>query len=81
VTCKTVILGERRYTILKKLVTCSVSINFVILFIWQVMQEAVGVCVWVTNSVLQTNLAETTTFHLPSSFEEHLVHRFNFNLV
>lgn len=67
---------------MKELVTCSVSVNCVILFIWQVMQEAVGsVRVWVTNSVLQTNLAETAIFHLPSSLEEHLVHQFNFNLV
>jgi len=79
VTCETVIF-EKKIHCLKKLVTCSVSVNFVILFVWQVMQEAVG-CVWVTNSVLQTNLAETTIFHLPSSFEEHLVHQFNFNLV
>jgi len=39
------------------------------------------VCVWVTDSVLQTNLAETTTFHLPSSIEDHLVHQRNFNSV
>lgn len=36
-------------------------------------------CVWVTNSVLRTNVAETAIFHLPTSLEEQLVHQFNFN--